>query len=280
MFLLGALAICGLPPFNGFISEFLIYSGLFKGLQTSSLQTNFIILGTAIGLTLIGGLAIFCFTKVFSIVFLGTPRSGSSEKAKEVDGGMILPKILAGILIVAIGIYPVFFVKMVGKVVELYVSDISLIIQSTSYMSKISYSSLVFILLITILWFIRRAQQKRVHVEHGPTWGCGYSGADPAVHQYTATSFADNYRELAPPIIKVGKHFESLKEEEIFPQPRSFKTKTVDMIEKNIFEKPIRKIINWMEKAAIFQTGNLQHYIMYAFMFMGLMFWLTIFKII
>ena len=280
LFLLGALAICGLPPFNGFISEFLIYSGLFKGLQTSSLQTNFIILGTAIGLTLIGGLAIFCFTKVFSIVFLGTPRSGSSEKAKEVDGGMILPKILAGILIVAIGIYPVFFVKMVGKVVELYVSDISLIIQSTSYMSKISYSSLVFILLITILWFIRRAQQKRVHVEHGPTWGCGYSGADPAVHQYTATSFADNYRELAPPIIKVGKHFESLKEEEIFPQPRSFKTKTVDMIEKNIFEKPIRKIINWMEKAAIFQTGNLQHYIMYAFMFMGLMFWLTIFKII
>jgi len=280
LFLLGALAICGLPPFNGFISEFLIYSGLFKGLQTSSLQTNFIILGTAIGLTLIGGLAIFCFTKVFSIVFLGTPRSGSSEKAKEVDGGMILPKILAGILIVAIGIYPVFFVKMVGKVVELYVSDISLIIQSTSYMSKISYSSLVFILLITILWFIRRAQQKRVHVEHGPTWGCGYSGADPAVHQYTATSFADNYRELAPPIVKVGKHFESLKEEEIFPQPRSFKTKTVDMIEKNIFEKPIRKIINWMEKAAIFQTGNLQHYIMYAFMFMGLMFWLTIFKII
>ena len=280
LFLLGALAICGLPPFNGFISEFLIYSGLFKGLQTSSLQTNFIILGTAIGLTLIGGLAIFCFTKVFSIVFLGTPRSGSSEKAKEVDGGMILPKILAGILIVAIGIYPVFFVKMVGKVVELYVSDISLIIQSTSYMSKISCSSLVFILLIAILWFIRRAQQKRVHIEHGPTWGCAYSGANPAVHQYTATSFADNYRELAPPIIKVGKHFESLKEEEIFPQPRSFKTKTVDMIEKNIFEKPIRKIINWMEKAAIFQTGNLQHYIMYAFMFMGLMFWLTIFKII
>ena len=281
LFLLGALAICGLPPFNGFVSEFLIYSGLFKGLQTPSLQTNFIILGTAIGLTLIGGLAIFCFTKVFSIVFLGTPRSGAPEKAKEVDGSMILPKILAGIMIVAIGIYPVFFVKMVGNVVGLYVRDISLIIQNISYMSKISYSSLVFLLLITILWFIRRAQQKRVPIEHGPTWGCAYSGANPAVHQYTATSFANNYRELAPPfIIKADKHFESLKEEEIFPQPRSFKTKTGDMIEENMIEKPIRKIIKWMEKAAIFQTGNLQHYIMYAFMFMGLMFWLTIFHII
>ncbi len=280
LFLLGALAICGLPPFNGFISEFLIYSGLFKGLQTPSLQTNFIILGTAIGLTLIGGLALFCFTKVFSIVFLGTPRSGAPEKAKEVDGSMILPKILAGIMIVAIGVYPVFFVKMVGNVVGLYVRDISLIMQDTSYMSKISCSSLVFILLIAILWLIRRAQQKRVHIEHGPTWGCAYSGANPAVHQYTATSFANNYSELAPPIVKTGKYFESLKEEEIFPRPRSFKTKTGDMIEENMVEKPIRKIIKWMEKAAIFQTGNLQHYIMYAFMFMGLIFWLTIFNII
>jgi len=281
LFLLGALAICGLPPFNGFISEFLIYSGLFKGLQTPDLQTNFIILGTAIGLTLIGGLALFCFTRVFSIVFLGTPRSEAPEKAKDDDGSMILPKILAGIMIVAIGIYPVFFVKMVGNVVGLYVRDTSLIIQNTSYMSKISYSSLVFLLLITILWFIRRAQQKRVHIEHGPTWGCAYSGANPAVHQYTATSFANNYRELAPPfIIKADKHFESLKEEEIFPQPRSFKTKPGDMIEENMIEKPIRKIIKWMEKAAIFQTGNLQHYIMYVFMFMGLIFWLTFFKII
>jgi len=281
LFLLGALAICGLPPFNGFISEFLIYSGLFKGLQTPSLQTNFIILGTAIGLTLIGGLALFCFTRVFSIVFLGTPRSEAPEKAKDDDGSMILPKILAGIMIVAIGIYPVFFVKMVGNVVGLYVRDISLIMQDTSYMSKISCSSLVFILLIAILWLIRRAQQKRVRIEHGPTWGCAYSGANPAVHQYTATSFANNYRELAPPfIIRANKHFESLKEEEIFPRPRSFKTKTGDMIEENMVEKPIRKIIKWMEKAAIFQTGNLQHYIMYAFMFMGLIFWLTIFNII
>ncbi len=281
LFLLGALAICGLPPFNGFISEFLIYSGLFKGLQTPSLQTNFIILGTAIGLTLIGGLALFCFTRVFSIVFLGTPRSGAPEKAKDDDGSMILPKILAGIMIVAIGIYPVFFVKMVGNVVGLYVRDTSLIMQNISYMSKISCSSLVFILLIAILWFIRRAQQKRVRIEHGPTWGCAYSGANPAVHQYTATSFANNYRELAPPfIIKANKHFESLKEEEIFPRPRSFKTKTGDMIEENMVEKPIRKIIKWMEKAAIFQTGNLQHYIMYVFMFMGLIFWLTFFNII
>ncbi len=280
LFLLGALAICGLPPFNGFISEFLIYSGLYKGLKTLDLKIDFIILGTAICLTLIGGLAFFCFTKVFSIVFLGTPRSELPGKAEEVEGSMILPKALTGIMIVSIGIFPVFFVKMVGRVVELYVEDISLIVQSTPHLSRVSCASLVFIILIIFLWFVRRIQQKRVQIEHGPTWGCGYSGANPAVHQYTGTSYVDNYRELIPPAIGVEKSYESLKEDEIFPQPRSFSTKTCDVIEKNLVEKPIIKIIEFMQKIAIFQTGNLQHYIMYAFMFMGLMFWLTIFKII
>jgi hydrogenase-4 component B len=280
LFLLGALAICGLPPFNGFISEFLIYSGLYKGLKTMDLKIDFIILGTAVCLTLIGGLALFCFTKVFSIVFLGSPRSALPVKPKEVDGSMILPKVLAGILIVSIGIFPVFFVKIVGRVVELYVEGISLIIDSTSPISSVSWASLVFIMIIAFLWFMRSMQQKRVQIEHGPTWGCGYSGANPAVHQYTGTSFADSYRELVPPAISVKKDYKPLEEDEIFPQPRSFRTEAGDIIEETLIEKPISKIIDFMQKIAVFQTGNLQHYIMYAFIFMGLMFWLTIFKII
>lgn len=280
LFLLGALTICGLPPFNGFISEFLIYSGLFKGLQSADIQTDLAILGIIVCFALTGGLAIFCFTRVFSVVFLGTPRSKLHEKAKEVGNSMLLPIILAGIMIAAIGIFPMFFVKIASAVAELYVGDISWINQNALPLSKVSCASLVFMLVIAFLLFIRMAQQKRVRIEHGPTWGCGYSGANPAIHQYTAASFADNYRELAPPIIKVSKRYESMKDDEIFPQPRSFKTETGDVFEETLIEKPIKKIIDWMEKAAIFQTGNLQHYIMYAFIFMGLIFLLTIFKMI
>ena len=79
LFLIGSLAICGLPPFNGFISEYLIYLGMFKSLSGASLYQSITILGTIVGLSLIGGLAIFCFTKAFGIVFLG--QSHSSEKA-------------------------------------------------------------------------------------------------------------------------------------------------------------------------------------------------------
>src|SRR5659263_590716 len=73
LFLIGSLAICGLPPFNGFISEYLIYMGMFKSLSAANLYQSILILGTIVGLSLIGGLAIFCFTKAFELHFLESP---------------------------------------------------------------------------------------------------------------------------------------------------------------------------------------------------------------
>ena len=93
LFLIGSLAICGLPPFNGFISEYLIYLGMFKSLSAASLYQSITILGTIVGLSLIGGLAIFCFTKAFGIVFLGEPRSEKAFSAMEVSKDMIIPNL-------------------------------------------------------------------------------------------------------------------------------------------------------------------------------------------
>ncbi|MFA5815591.1 MAG: proton-conducting transporter membrane subunit [Bacteroidales bacterium] len=86
-FLIGSLAICGLPPFNGFISEFLIYLGLFKSFPESSLYFSILLLISLIGLTLIRGLAIFCFTKAFGIVFLGQARSNRTHMGMRIYRG-------------------------------------------------------------------------------------------------------------------------------------------------------------------------------------------------
>src|SRR6266850_2346825 len=138
LFLLGALAICGLPPFNGFISEFLIFSGLFKGLKAGGLTIDLTILGTFIGLTLIGGLAVFCFTKVFGIVFLGTPRTEAPHHAHEVETSMLIPKIAAGLLIVFIGIVPSAFVGPVSSVTRIFTGDTSLMVQTSATLSAVS----------------------------------------------------------------------------------------------------------------------------------------------
>jgi NADH:ubiquinone oxidoreductase subunit 5 (subunit L)/multisubunit Na+/H+ antiporter MnhA subunit len=83
LFLIGSLAICGLPPFNGFVSEFFIYRGLFKGLSSDLFPFILTMLFSILALVLIGGLALICFTKAFGIVFLGSPRSEYQDTIQE-----------------------------------------------------------------------------------------------------------------------------------------------------------------------------------------------------
>ena len=120
LFLLGSLAISGLPPFNGFISEFLIYKGMFSGLFPGDLPTDVILLFGFTGLVIIGGLAIFCFTKVFGIVFLGSPRSPGAENAGETSKPTLFPQILAGIMILLIGLFPGLFMDPLSRIVGVY----------------------------------------------------------------------------------------------------------------------------------------------------------------
>ncbi len=274
-FLLGALAICGLPPFNGFISEFLIYSGMFKSLHTANLFTDVILLFSFVGLAIIGGLAIFCFTKVFSIIFLGTARSEKVNHAKEVEPIMLLPNFLIGFMIIIIGFVPFVFIKPLASIIEIYSANTDGILQIIPTLNKISLSSGIFIALIGLFWILRSWQQKKQSIKQDATWGCGYTGANPALHQYTATSYADNFVQLSSKVVNVKKEFTDYKVDEIFPQEREFETHSSDVFEDNLISKPSNIILRFLKRIAVFQTGKIQHYLLYALVFLAVIFLLT-----
>lgn len=267
-FLLGAMAISGLPPFNGFISEFLIYSGMFKSLQSGGLMTDVVILFSFSGLAIIGGLAVFCFTKVFSIVFLGNPRSSKTENASEVENSMLIPDYLISAFIIFIGFAPALFIKPLAEIVNLFTGNTDFLFQIVPTLNKISLSSGIFIAVIVIFWKLRNWQQKRQKVEQGATWGCGYSGANPAIHQYTATSYAENFRQLSAKIVNVKKDFDVFEETEIFPGERTFETRSSDIFEDKLITRPSVKLLSLFEKIAVLQTGKIQHYLLYALVFL------------
>ena len=85
LFLAGALAISGLPPFNGFVSEFLIYSGLIEGIKSDNIQFSSLMILCVSGLALVGSSSILTFTKSFGIIFLGSPRTEIVHEPKEVS---------------------------------------------------------------------------------------------------------------------------------------------------------------------------------------------------
>jgi len=280
LFLTGSLAICGLPPLNGFISEVLIYLGLFKGLSAGSVYQSVYMLMAIISLALIGGLAIFCFTKAFGVVFLGSPRSEEHIAASEASKGMLFPQFMSAALILLIGLFPLLFLKPLTNLVSVqFGTGIDPGWTSvTDSLSMIGRMGCILVAMVLLLFFIRIRVLKTRIVRQGPTWGCGYT-AGTARQQYTGTSYADAVAGLAEPILKTQREEEAISGEDIFPGERSFATHPAD-----IFRLGLNRLVDFLmlvlKKLARLQTGNIQHYILYAFIFMILIFILLYLKIV
>ncbi|MEQ9403610.1 MAG: proton-conducting transporter membrane subunit [Cyclobacteriaceae bacterium] len=281
LFLISALAICGLPPFNGFISEFLIYNGVFQNLTHAGYANSLASIAIIVSLALIGGLAIFCFTKAFGVTFLGVSRSSFTGPLKERPLSMLIPGGMIVVVILAIGFLPAPFFRIIQSIqgefafVEGHISP-----AVTDYtLSQIGKVNLVFALIVIGLLALRWLHQRSIAVSHGPTWGCGYTAADHK-HQYTSTSYADNLRQIIQPFISFKKNYEGFAEEEIFPKPKTFETHGNDKIEEKLIMKPINWLKDQMPKAGLAQTGSINHYLLYPILFMIAVGLLTYFGII
>lgn len=279
-FLIGSIAISGLPPLNGFISEFLIYSGLFKSLSNNDMLLSFALLGAIVALVVIGGLAVYCFTKVFSIVFLGNPRSEKTLHASEVNVSMLIPKYLIALIIVIIGFMPFLIMKPLSEVVGVLAKDLSAIKQTTITLSRVSLSIGLFTILAAGIWLIKLKLLKNRPIAIETTWGCGYTGANPAKHQYTATSYADYIAKKAKFLVGYKKHFNPLSKDDLFPGPVHFETHSSDIFEDNLVVKPAKKTFTFLERIAVLQTGNIQDYLLYAILFVIFISVITILNLI
>ncbi len=282
LFLTGSLAICGLPPFNGFISEYLIAIGMFKSLPLADLNQSVVLLSAITGLVLTGGLAIFCFTKAFGIVFLGQPRSEKAIAAHEADRIMILPQIVTVFFILLIGLASPLFVRPVFEMVAVGFNLADVVPAAGSSimsLSKISILSGIFAGIVIMLLVYRSFHLKRRVVTSGPVWGCAYTANSPK-QQYTATSYSYNYNHLAKPLLRTQKIMEEMEEGEIFPGERDFRSFSEDVFRTKMIDVPVDRVSGMLKKIAVMQTGEIRHYILYAFVFILLVLLLTFFNLI
>jgi len=262
-FLAGAVAICGLPPFNGFAGEFLIYLGSFKALLASG-SAGLGGVAAIVALALIGGLAVACFARAFGIVFLGEPRTAEAEAGHETCAAMRGPLVALAAICLALGLGAGAAVRILEPAVTMLAGPASAPSGevSISWLFPISCTALALGLLVAVgaLAGLRRRLLVRRTVRATVTWDCGYA-APTARMQYTATGFAQPLTHGAEVLLR--PQVESRLPAGIFPAAATFQSELEDAARKRLFDPLFRGAANLLGRMRWLQQGRVHRYVLY-----------------
>lgn len=269
-FLCGSLAIGGLPPFNGFISEFLIYSGLLEGVKSDNVQFSSMMMMCMASLAIVGGISILAFTKTFGTIFLGSPRVALHHKPKEVSLIMQIPSFLILLVILVLGIFPnLIFSPALAVASNLSGTTIALsekILSVSPTMVMAGRVSLLFIILAAVVFFIRtKVLASKISAYH-PTWGNAYVAPNVRM-QYTAKSFSKSFAKLFSYILIEKKRYPEINSTKIFPESRTFHSNYMEFFENNFISNMNKRIFAFMNSFMFINNGKTQMYVLYGFFF-------------
>jgi len=281
-FLIGAVAIAGLPPFNGFVSEFIIYSGLIEGFHAGSISQIILFVISLAGLSIIGGLSILTFSKSFGTIFLGHPRTGLHGSPHEISRLMLVPQYVIIAIMLSVAFLPQFYLNVTAQAVVV-INPILVrpqpVAEIMSTIACISQYSLVLIGVTGIILFVRNSIMKSLTVRTDATWGCAYI-APGSRQQYTGKSFSKPLGKISNFLLIVKKQFEELKEGELFPGKRAYVSHYHDFFENNFIYLLAERLIYSSNYFSIIQNRRIQSYVFYGIVFILSMFLLTVFNIV
>jgi len=281
-FLCGALAIGGLPPFNGFVSKFLLFSSLIEGAKVESFQLNLITIVCITGLAIVGGLSMITFTKSFGVIFLGSPRTKQKLHEKEVISSAHLPFFIILLLMLVIGIFPSTIMLPIQHIVRVFDNTSPLsgpIAVIHPVVSTVGTASLLMILLIGAVYVLRSKITGKKIIRYSATWGCGYTASNTGM-QYTGKSFAKTLAKLFATIINEQKKYSEIGNNDVFPADRSYQSNYAEFFEKNIINKVSNQLLHFMNQFTFIHNGRVQIYILYGFIFMMIFIMATFFNIL
>jgi hydrogenase-4 component B len=187
LFALGSIAVAGLPPLNGFVSEWLLYLGLFDAAMSKG-PPAWAAMPAAIMLAMTGAMAMASFAKAGAMIFLGAPRTQAAARAHDCGMGMRGPMLMLAGLCLGIGLAPILFWPAVSRAVGSW-RPAWVAVEAPAPLATLglAHVTLSILVLAAAAWLWRKAQVNGLR--RGPTWDCGY--ATPSARmQYVSASFA------------------------------------------------------------------------------------------
>ena len=284
LFLIGAIAIGGLPPFNGFVSEFILYSGLLEGLKFSNISQISLLVVTLGGLSIIGGISVLTFTKTFGTIFLGTERKKLSHQPVEVSSMMLIPQYLIVLVMLSVAFLPQFYLNLISKLLDTFgktqfiAGSFGLSTYSES-ITNINLYSILFIAIVAASWGLRALIMKDKLVKVEPTWGCAYVAPNSRM-QYTGKSFSKSLGKIFSFLLVEEKKYKELEAGEIFPESRKYVSHYQDFFEFRIINYITHHLVYAANYFKFIQNGRVQSYVWYGIIFMVAIFTLTVLNVL
>jgi hydrogenase-4 component B len=200
-FLVGSLAIVGLPPLNGFVSEWITVLGALTAAQATGPVRFAGLVAAAVGL--VGALALACFVRLGAVVFLGRGRSSDGIPHEDAPRGMGIGLGVLAAACLIIGLNPGIAVTPAVRVAEGLAAAITPgteipVIVARSVVVLPAFCGLI-LLLILATWLLRVASRRETQAVSGETWACAFP-AQTTRMQYTASSFSAPMLESFPAV--------------------------------------------------------------------------------
>ncbi len=289
-FLVASISISALPPFNGFVSEWLTFQAALMAPELDNTILASLIPFSASMLALAGALAAACFVKVFGIVFQGQARSEAAETAHEVDGWMRLGMAIPALFCLLLGVLPTLFIPLIEGVPGMLLQTslaASVDPDNWLWLTPVSpgrASNAPLIMLAGMLlgggllyaWLHRGRRAAGSRVLRRPVWSCGYPVVTPRM-QYTATSFSQPlrrifsgvYRPEVESVVNLGRHA-------LIVRSLRYRVHVADIVYERAY-RPIGRLNHWLaERVAREHERSMHAYLAYIFVtVLALLLWVV-----
>jgi hydrogenase-4 component B len=263
LFALGAAAICGLPPLNGFASELLLYVGLLRAAGVDAPHAPVWAAAAAPALAMTGALALAGFVKVVGTAFCGTPRTPEAAQAHDPGSGMLAPMAAFALACVGVGVAPAVALPLLHGALEAWLPaqiGTSPSLAALVPFGRMSTAGLWLLLLCAVVGALvwRRASARASAV----TWDCGYARPTPRM-QYVDASFAETLVGLFD--WALGSRRFPPDARGAFPAPSQFRSEVPDAVLDRVVVPLLGAADRRFSPVRALQRGPVQAYLLYVF---------------
>jgi hydrogenase-4 component B len=274
--LAGTLGIAALPPLNGFVSEWLIFQGLFQGFRTGSHLIGILIVLAAATLGLTGGLAIYAFVRGYGIPFLGMPRTRQAAEASERGQPVAGPGLLA-VACVALAVGAPLVLLVLSRAVRtitgvalrpvLLPGNLTVIPAHTDFSAFSPTYLAVFLVAVTAVpLLIYLAGRPRADTVTVPVWDGGMIAFRPRM-QYSAMTFSAPTRVTFDALYRPAVSLHRASDD---PAGRSgpvhYETEVTPLFQRYMYRPVIRAVERLADFIQPLQSGDVNLYLFYVFL--------------